>query len=791
MAAQGRKLMAMIATAVRSLDDPGRLEPLLRNLGRRHVGYGVRAEHYAAVGSALLWTLDRALGPAFTRETREAWTAVYGVIAETMQSAAATTQEKTTREEPTMKDFNTATKSTVAPAAIALLAGLGIAIAIGYGSGGAAMAGSVAAFAIGAALAGGLCSWLRPRADMREVRGRLALEVLATNVMVADADMNIVYLNGSVRKMLAKAQEDIRKDLPDFDVNALVGRSIDSFHKNPAHQRGILSRLRGTHTAQIAIGGRTFRLVLNALADEGGRACGYVVEWHDLSAELALVEAKRRTEEEVLRIKNALDNCSTNVMIADNDGRIVYMNKSVTEMMSTAEADIRKDLPQFDAHGLIGSNFDSFHRNPSHQRNLLARLREAYRTQIVIGGRTMALIANPVVDDKGARVGSVVEWKDRTGEVAVESEVAAIVKAASEGDFSRRVPVEDKEGFFRQLAGGINQLMQTSHDGLAEAVRVLGTLATGDLTVKVGSGYAGMFGQLLGSMDAMAARLSQVVGDVRGSAEALSSASEQVSATAQSMSQASSEQAASVEETSASVEEMTASITQNSENARVTDGMAVQAAKQADEGGRAVTQTVDAMKEIARKIGIIDDIAYQTNLLALNAAIEAARAGEHGKGFAVVAGEVRKLAERSQVAAQEIGEMAGTSVAVAEKAGRLLVDMVPSIRKTSDLVQEIAAASEEQSSSVGQINTSMTQLNQITQQTASSSEELAATAEQMSAQAQSLQQLMAFFRVEGAGASQARAGVARAAAPAERVAPLPHAPAPAAAAAVPRDFVKF
>ncbi|MDH4285494.1 MAG: methyl-accepting chemotaxis protein, partial [Gallionellaceae bacterium] len=202
--------------------------------------------------------------------------------------------------------------------------------------------------------------------------------------------------------------------------------------------------------------------------------------------------------------------------------------------------------------------------------------------------------------------------------------------------------------------------------------------------------------------------------------------------------------------------EMSASISQNTENAKITNGMASQAAKQAAEGGEAVTQTVGAMKQIAGKIGIIDDIAYQTNLLALNAAIEAARAGEHGKGFAVVAAEVRKLAERSQVAAQEIGELAAGSVDKAEGAGKLLAEMVPAIGKTSDLVQEITAASEEQSSGVGQINAAMSQLNQITQQNASASEELAATAEEMSGQATQLQSLMAFFKVGGAtGSAQA------------------------------------
>lgn len=288
---------------------------------------------------------------------------------------------------------------------------------------------------------------------------------------------------------------------------------------------------------------------------------------------------------------------------------------------------------------------------------------------------------------------------------------------------------------------------------LARAVGVANSIAAGDLTTNIQVNSRDETGQLLAAMKDMVTKIGQVIGEVRGSADSLSSASEEVSATAQSMSQATSEQAASVEETSATLEQSTASINQNAENARVTDGMASKATREATEGGRAVTETVAAMKSIAAKIGIIDDIAYQTNLLALNAAIEAARAGEHGKGFAVVAAEVRKLAERSQVAAQEISEVASNSVELAEKAGKLLDDIVPSIAKTSDLVQEIAAASEEQSAGIGQINTAMAQLNQITQQNASSSEELAATAEEMSSQALQLQQAVAFFKV-GSGAGE-------------------------------------
>ena len=282
------------------------------------------------------------------------------------------------------------------------------------------------------------------------------------------------------------------------------------------------------------------------------------------------------------------------------------------------------------------------------------------------------------------------------------------------------------------------------------AREMVARLSEGDLTMQVQTSPKDN-SSLLFAMKTMIGKLSTVVADVNSGAQSLASASEEVSATAQALSQAASEQAAGVEETSASIEQMTSSIAQNTENAKVTEGMASKAAQDAADGGESVDATVAAMKQIAKKIGIIDDIAAQTNLLALNAAIEAARAGEHGKGFAVVAAEVRKLAERSQVAAQEIGEVATNSVELAEKAGKLLAQMVPSIRKTADLVQEISAASSEQSSGVGQINAAVGQLNQTTQQNASSSEELAATSEEMSSQAEQLQQTMSFFKLNADG----------------------------------------
>jgi methyl-accepting chemotaxis protein len=294
-------------------------------------------------------------------------------------------------------------------------------------------------------------------------------------------------------------------------------------------------------------------------------------------------------------------------------------------------------------------------------------------------------------------------------------------------------------------------------------VSVMQSLGHGDFSIAVATKESDT-GSMLHSVKIMIEKISTIIGEVNAAADALTAAAEEVSTTSQSLSQSAGEQAAGVEQTSASIEQMTASVAQNTENAKVTDAMATKAATDAAEGGEAVKATVAAMKQIAQKISIIDDIAYQTNLLALNAAIEAARAGEHGKGFAVVAAEVRKLAERSQVAAQEIGTVATGSVELAEKAGSLLAEIVPSIKKTSDLVQEIAAASEEQSTGAAQINSAVTQLSQATQQNAASSEELAATSEEVSGQAEQLQQTMSFFKTanatNGAGQTLRKAAIA-------------------------------
>jgi methyl-accepting chemotaxis protein len=291
------------------------------------------------------------------------------------------------------------------------------------------------------------------------------------------------------------------------------------------------------------------------------------------------------------------------------------------------------------------------------------------------------------------------------------------------------------------------------------AVTLAERIAKGDLRESVEVTSRDEIGNLQTAMKAMVDKLGEIISEVRGGSEALTAASQQVSATAQNLSQGTGEQASSVEETTSSLEEMSASISQNASNSQQTEQMAKDGAEKAADSGRSVGETVLAMKDIAEKISIIEEIAYQTNLLALNAAIEAARAGEHGRGFAVVATEVRKLAERAQKAAKEIGERAGSSVKVAEQSGRLIEDLVPSIRKTADLVQEVAAASQEQSTGIGQVSKAMAMVDQVTQRNASAAEELSSTAEEMSSQAESLQQLMDFFKVRDAGGAAARARI--------------------------------
>ncbi|MHA3815735.1 methyl-accepting chemotaxis protein [Pseudomonas sp. GCM10022186] len=489
------------------------------------------------------------------------------------------------------------------------------------------------------------------------------------------------------------------------------------------------------------------------------------------------LEVAARTAAENVRIKSALDNCSTNVMIADSERTIVYMNKTVTSMLQNAEADLRKALPSFSVSRLLGGSIDQFHKNPEHQKRLLATFTSTFRTQIEVGGRTFGLVANPVLSDAGERLGSVVEWADRTAEVQVEKEVAGLVGAAATGDFSKRISEEGKSGFLLNLANGLNTLVDTADKGLKDVSRMLGALAQGDLSQSIDADYQGTFGELKDYSNETAQSLSRMLGQIREAADTINTAAGEIASGNAELSTRTEQQASSLEETASSMEELTSTVKLNAENARQANSLAVNASEVATEGGNVVQKVVSTMSSInesARKIsdiiGVIDGIAFQTNILALNAAVEAARAGEQGRGFAVVAAEVRTLAQRSAAAAKEIKTLISDSVSKVEngntlvaQAGQTMSDIVIAIKRVTDIMAEIAAASTEQSRGIEEVNGAVSQMDEMTQQNAALVEQAAAAAEALQEQAGLMARSVAVFKLDPAHAGQPAAarGTAR------------------------------
>ncbi|MCA7022366.1 methyl-accepting chemotaxis protein [Stenotrophomonas sp. 17(2023)] len=491
---------------------------------------------------------------------------------------------------------------------------------------------------------------------------------------------------------------------------------------------------------------------------------------------------------EDLRIRTALDDVTTSVMIADADLNIIYVNRPLMEMLGKAEQDMRRDLPHFNTQTLIGSNIDIFHKHPAHQRNLLGGLNGTHRAQITVGGHVMRQIINPVTDAEGRRIGYVVEWDDRTIEVQTEKEVSDIIVAASHGDLSGRIRLEDKSGFLLQISGQLNGLLAAIGSSVEQVSGVLRALSQGDLTVQMEGDYRGTFADMRDDANATVIQLTGIIDRIQTAASSINLAASEIATGNNDLSRRTEQQAANLEETAASMEELTSTVRQNAEHARQANQLAQGAASVASQGGQVVGQVVTTMtdieassKKIADIISVIDGIAFQTNILALNAAVEAARAGEQGRGFAVVASEVRTLAQRSAGAAKEIKELIENSVgkvaegsALVHQAGSTMGEIVTSVQRVTDIMAEISAASQEQSTGIEQVNQTVTQMDETTQQNAALVEEATAAARSMEDQANQLATAVSMFRTTTSRGTPPARPVLKVVAPAR---PQPPAPA--------------
>ena len=475
----------------------------------------------------------------------------------------------------------------------------------------------------------------------------------------------------------------------------------------------------------------------------------------------ARIEAERAVATENLRIRNALDNVSTGVMIAGTGGEVIYANSAMTEILKTAEDGYRSRVPGFRAEAAVGRSLIDYYPDTCTQRASLATTSTSLSTSFGIGERRLAVTASPVRDDQGMRIGIVAEWRDRTVEDRIENEVADIVSAASMGDLSQRIDMTGKVGFIGSLSEGINQLLDNTAQSLSATTTVLERVASGDLTQTIDADFGGIFGKLRDDTNLTIERLREVVSRIQDASAAINTAAGEISAGNEDLSRRTEEQASSLEQTSSSMEELNATVKQNAASANQANQLARSANDVATRGGNMVKQVVHTMsgiqessKKIADIISVIDSIAFQTNILALNAAVEAARAGEQGRGFAVVATEVRNLAQRSATAAKEIKALIAESVdqvesgaKLVDQAGRTMDEVVTSFNQVVTLVVDISHASSEQSAGIEQVTQAVSQMDEVTQQNAALVEQAAASAESLEEQARNLNGTVSVFKL--------------------------------------------
>ncbi len=553
-----------------------------------------------------------------------------------------------------------------------------------------------------------------------------------------------------------------------------LARNADLLAETDADMAAAASRTIGLSILALLIGLLAARLIARSIITpvEGVRnvmvelaegRLDVIVPYTEGLDELAEMARAVNTFKDVstgaVRAGCALDQVTANVMMADTNGLITYVNPALTQMFRTAENDLKEVMPNFDAGALVGRNYDEFHQRPERQRQMLANLTTTLKGGAKVGRRTFTVIANPVLSRLGVRLGTVVEWRDLTDELLIEEEIKDIVEGALHGDLSRRVSLEGKSGFSLEISQGINGIASTISDVSEELATALDAMANGDISQRITTHYEGVFGRLKDDYNATSDKLGEVVGRITDATQAISNASAEVSAGSSDLADRTEHQASNLEETAAAMEQLGATTRSNAENANEANQMAGKAKQAAEHGGKLAGSAVESIKHIEQAsrritdiIGVIDEIAFQTNLLALNAAVEAARAGDAGKGFAVVAQEVRVLAGRSAQASKEIKALITASnnqvregVEMVQKAGSALGGIVESVNRVAAMIEEMATASSEQASAIDEINSSVAQLDEMTQKNAALVEETSAAAQAMAGQSRDLKDLMAFF----------------------------------------------
>ncbi len=462
------------------------------------------------------------------------------------------------------------------------------------------------------------------------------------------------------------------------------------------------------------------------------------------------------------RINQALDRATTNILITDNNYNIIYINKAAQHLFTKYEAIIQQKIPNFDANKIQGSNFTFYHEDDYDSKlQTLERIKGSHRTRISIDNMTLDHIITSVINDSGEKIGVIIEFNDRTVEVETEKEINNVIKAASIGDFTPRISLADKDGFFKIFATRINEIMSFNQSVIEDITNIISALSEGDLTKKIETEYVGVFDQLKNDINATVTKLTEVMTSMLQTAKMVNEVADRISQSNLSLSKRTESQAASLEETASSMQQMTATVQQNATNSAQAVELANKAKQRAKDGGKIVNSTIQAMdainessKKISDIIVVIDEIAFQTNLLSLNAAVEAAHAGGQGRGFAVVASEVRNLAQRSATAAKEIKDLIKDSAIkvkegtkLVNRSGKILDKIVAANKQVSDIISDIASATREQSSGIHQINMAVAQMDDMTQQNAALASEASSTGTLMKEQAHKLEGQIAFFYV--------------------------------------------